>query len=145
MCTARTSESLMSRTKRVPKLGEKSLNKTQKRFPRSSSLYLCQRRLGLKQPERHLHSAVHLVGREQRGAGLLPLASRVIQRTEAAVAVRLERAHAQLLGEGQSLLVVGASWFDLRGLVMHGDVAEEVERPGLVASLPVHVGELVRL
>src|SRR5215475_1540017 len=135
----------MSMLSGVTALGEKSLTKTPKRLPRSSSLYLCQRRLGLKQPERHLHSAVHLVGRGQRGAGLLPLARRAIQRPEAAVAVRLERAHAQLLGEGQRLLVVSGSWFDLRGLVMPGDVAEEVERPGLVASLPVHVGELVRL
>ena len=38
---------------------------------------------------------IHLDSRRQRGAGLLLLASGGIQRAEAAVAVRLERAHGQ--------------------------------------------------
>ena len=36
--------------------------------------YLCQRGLGLRQPEGHVHGAVHCYGRRQRGTGLLPLA-----------------------------------------------------------------------
>ena len=45
--------------------------------------------------------------RRQRGAGLLPLAGRGVQRAKAQVAVGLERAHAEFLGQGQGLLVVG--------------------------------------
>src|SRR5215475_4756814 len=36
---------------------------------------LRQQRLGLGEPEGHLHGAIHLNGRRQRGAGLLPLAA----------------------------------------------------------------------
>ena len=52
-------------------------------------------------------------GSGQRGAGLLPLAGLAIQRAEAAVAVGHERAHAEFLGQGEGLLVVG---FGLRGI-----------------------------
>src|ERR1700758_3106808 len=45
--------------------------------------------------------------------GLLPLSCRGIQRAEAEVAVRLEWAHAEFLGQG--LLVVGFGLDDLRG------------------------------
>ena len=44
---------------------------------------------------------------DERGTGLLPLAGRGIQRAQAAVAVGLERAHAQFLGQGEGLAVVG--------------------------------------
>ena len=57
----------------------------------------------------------------------------------------LERAHAQLLGQGQGPAVVDCRWLALGGLVMHSDVAEEVECPSLVASAPVRLGERVRL
>jgi hypothetical protein len=40
----------------------------------SSSLHLRQRRLGLWQPEAHIHTSIHLDSRRQRGTGLLPLA-----------------------------------------------------------------------
>ena len=68
------------------------------------------------QPERHVHGPVQLDGGGQLGAGLLPLAGRGIQRAEAAVAVGLERAHAQLLGQGEGLAVVGFGRLDLRGI-----------------------------
>jgi hypothetical protein len=65
------------------------------RPPRSWPLHLRQRRLGLREPEGPLHSAVHFDSHRQRGLGLLSLADLGIQRTKAPVAVRLERAHAQ--------------------------------------------------
>ena len=46
---------------------------------------------------------VHLDGRRQRGTSLLLLAGRRIQRAQAAVAVRLERTHAEFLGQGEGL------------------------------------------
>src|SRR5215510_16046856 len=73
------------------------------------SLHLCQCRLCLGQPEGHVHGAVHLDGGGQGGANLLPLAGCRIQRAEATVAVGLERAHPEILGQGDSLVVIGSS------------------------------------
>ena len=67
--------------------------------------HLRQHRLYLGQPEGHLHGAIHLHGGGQRSTGLLLLACLGVQHAEAAVAVRLERAHAQFLGQDESLLV----------------------------------------
>src|SRR2546429_3737117 len=77
---------------------EESRKKASERFLRSALLYLGQRRLGLREPERHLHGTVHLHGRGQFSTGLLPLAGGRIQRAETPVAVGHERAHAQYLG-----------------------------------------------
>ena len=46
-------------------------------------------------------------GRGQCGAGLLWPSGLGIQCAEAAVAVRLERAHAQLVGQGEGVPVMG--------------------------------------
>src|SRR5262249_32935053 len=73
----------------------------------SSRCYLRQRRLGLVQPERPVHGAARVDSCRQRGVGLLLLADRSIQRAEAPVAVGLERAHAEFLGEGEGLVVMG--------------------------------------
>src|SRR5262245_42448631 len=64
---------------------------------RCSREHLCQRRFCFGEPEGHLHSTVHLDGRGECDVGLLHLASRGIQHTDAAVAVRLEWTHAELL------------------------------------------------
>src|SRR5262249_28532399 len=53
----------------------------------SYATHLRQRRLGLGQPEGHLHRAVKRDGCGQLGTGLLPLGSRGIQRAKATVAV----------------------------------------------------------
>ena len=98
-------------------------------------LHLCQRRLGLGQPEGHVHGAVQLDGSGQLGAGLLPLARLGVQRAEAEVAVGQERAHAQLLGQGYGLLVGGCGRLDLRGSALRGDLAEEPQGLGLVGPL----------
>ena len=43
----------------------------------------------------------------------------------------LERAHAQLFGQGEGLLVVGGGLVDVRGSAMRGNVAEDVAKMGL--------------
>ena len=115
-------------------------------------LHLRQRRFGLGQPEGHIHSTVELDGGRECSAGLLWLAALGIQRAQAEVAVRLERAHAQLFGERYGLLVGGCGWFDLRGIAMCGDLAEQSQTPRLMALLLVvtggcqgALGKLVRL
>jgi hypothetical protein len=52
------------------------------------------------------------------------------------MAVRLERAHAQRLGQGQGLTVGGCGSLGLRGMVVRIDLTEEPQGPGLIyASL----------
>jgi hypothetical protein len=65
------------------------------------------------QPEGHLHRAIHLDGGRELVAGLLLLAELAVQHPQAAVAVGLQRAHAQLLGQSQGLAVVAGGWLDL--------------------------------
>src|SRR4029453_12904290 len=72
-------------------LGVKSLNKARERVPRLASLHLCQHRLGLWEPEGHVHTPIHLHRHRQRGTALLLLTSRGIQQAQAAVAVCLDR------------------------------------------------------
>ena len=90
-----------------------------------SLFHLRQRRLYLRQPEGHLHGAIHLHGGGQLSAGLLLLASLGVQHAEAAVAVGLERAHAQLFGQGEGLLVVGFGLLALWWFALRRNVAEE--------------------
>jgi hypothetical protein len=53
----------------------------------------------------------------------------------------VERAHSELLAEGGSLSVEALGLFRIEELALRGDVAEEPERVGLVASLLVLAGE----
>lgn len=85
----------------------------------------CQRLLGLREPEGHLHVAVQVDGGGQGGTRLLPLALSDIQHAEAAVTVGLERTHPQLFGEGEGLLVVVFGLLVLQWLALCRDVAEE--------------------
>ena len=62
------------------------------------------------------HGTVQVDGGGECGTGRLPLAGLGVQRAEAAVAVGLERAHAQLLGQGEGLAVVGVGRLGLRGM-----------------------------
>ena len=57
------------------------------------------------------------------------------------MAVGLERAHAQLFGQGEGLAVVGGGLLVLPGLVMRGDRAEESQVVGLLSPFPVGLGE----
>jgi hypothetical protein len=59
--------------------------------------------------------------------GLLWSAALYIQRTEATVAVGLERAHAKLLGQGEGLAVVSGGLVDVRGLALCGDLSKDLQ------------------
>ena len=110
-----------------------------------AATHLRQRRLGLGQPERHLHGMVEVDGRCQFHAGLLPLACLGIQGAETVVAVRLEGAHTQFFGQGEGLLVVGFSLRDIKGVGMGMDSAKLVQRVRLVPAfleLPSQVERL---
>ena len=61
------------------------------------------------------------------------------------MAVGLERAHAQLLGQGEGLAVVGFGLRRLRRIAPRGDRAEEAQRIRLVATFLVRTGECERL
>jgi len=50
------------------------------------------------------------------------------------VAVGLERAHAQVLGEGEGLAVMGCGLVDVWGLATHGNIAEETVGMRLIAA-----------
>jgi hypothetical protein len=56
------------------------------------------------------------------------------------VAVGLEWAHAKFLGQGQGLPVIVCGRFDLRGLTLRRNVAEETQGIRLVATFLVLAG-----
>jgi hypothetical protein len=50
-----------------------------------------------------------------------------VESAEVTVAVRLERTHAQLLGQGERLAVMSGSLVEVRGGTMRGNLAEEAQ------------------
>ena len=54
----------------------------------------------------------------------------------------LERAHAQLLGQGEGLAVVAGGGLDLWGRLARRALAQEPQGPGLVAALLILAGEI---
>ena len=122
-------------------MGEALRNKARECFPRSSPLYLGQRRLGLGQPERHVHGPIHLDGRSQLGAGLLALAGGGIERAKGTVAVRHEWTHAECVGQGEGLLVVGVGLAVLWWLTSRRNVAQEAQGIRLIATFLVLTSE----
>jgi hypothetical protein len=54
--------------------------------------------------------------------------------------VGLERAHAQCLGQGEGLAVIGFCSRALRGIALSGNVAEEAQGIRLVAIFLVRTG-----
>src|SRR4029450_2336362 len=106
----------------------------------SRSLHLRQRCFRLRQPEGHVHGSVKRDGSGEISVGLLSLAARGIQRAQAAVAVGLEGAHAEFLGQGEGLAVVGFGWLTLWGIAMRCNVAKEVQGICLVATFLVLAG-----
>ena len=114
-------------------------------LPWSSPLHLCQRRLRLGQPEGHLHSPVQVDGSRQLCTGLLPLTGRGIQRAEAPVAVGLERAHAEFVGQGESLAVVDFRLHNIGGIGVGLDGAELVQRARLIPTFFELPGQVERL
>ena len=97
--------------------------------------------LRLREPERHFHSTIQFDGGGEFWAGLLPLAGCGIQRTETTLAVGLEWAHAEFLGQSQGLSVVGFSLCGVRGLALCCDLAKQPEGPCLIAAFPALTGE----
>src|SRR4029450_4700355 len=65
-----------------------------------------------------------------------------VERTQATVAVGLERAHAECRGQSQSLTVGGFGQFGLRGLAVRVDLAEESQGPGLLTLLRLRAADL---
>src|SRR5262249_52339816 len=61
------------------------------------------------------------------------------------MAVGLERAHAERVGQGQGLLVVGFSLVDVMGSAMPDNIAQEPQDPRLVAPFLVGTSELESL
>ena len=88
----------------------------------------------------HVHGTVQPNGHGQLSARLLPLACPGVQCAEAEVTVRLERTHAEFLGQGQSLMVVGFCQSGLRRLTPRRDLAEEAQGIRLVAMFLVRTG-----
>jgi hypothetical protein len=71
-------------------------------------VHLCQRGLYRMQPEGHVHGAVQRASGGQLRVGLFYPPYPPIQGAEAVVAVGLERAHTEFIGQGQGLPVVVA-------------------------------------
>jgi hypothetical protein len=95
----------------------------------------------LGQPEGHVHVTVQLDSRGQLGASLLPLSYLDVQRAETEVAVRLEWTHAEILGQGEGLAVVGFGLFNLWRLASRRNVVEEAQGIRLVAAFLMCAGE----
>src|SRR5262249_23047517 len=108
-------------------------------------LHLRQRCFGLWQPEGHLHRLVQREGSGERGTGQLPLTCLRIQQPKAALAVRLERAHAQLLGQGEGLAVVADGGLALWERLARRALTQQPQGPGLVVTLLVLTGEVESL
>src|SRR5262249_912766 len=119
--------------------------KARRHVPQSALLYLCRRCLGLWEPENHLHSTVHFESRRQCDPSLLALASLRIQHAEPPVAVRLERAHTQFVGQGKGLLVGGFGLLGIRGGGVGLDDAKLVQRERLRAAVLLLLGQVERL
>ena len=58
------------------------------------------------------------------------------------MAMGLERAHAEFLGQGEGLAVVRFGQCALQGIAMRCNIAEEPQGPRLASPLLVRVGEI---
>ena len=56
------------------------------------------------------------------------------------MAVGLEGAHAELVGQGEGLAVVAGNGLDLGGSAVRGDLSQEPQGPGLMAAFVVLTG-----
>src|SRR5207245_4542160 len=97
--------------------------------------------LGLLQPVRHPHLAVH----RRRGGEMLPrqlaLARAPVELTEAEVAMRDEGTHAEFGGYGEGLQVIIFGRFGLRELTPRRNLAEKPQDICLSASFLMRTGE----
>jgi len=67
-----------------------------------------------------------------------------VQRAETVVTVRLQRVHAEFLGQGEGLLIVGLGLLDIRRLAPCCDVAEQTQGIRLIATFLALTGECQR-
>ena len=111
---------------------------------RLAPVQLGQRRRGVGEPKGHRHRPILLDGGGQVGASLGAASDHGIKPAEAKVAMGLERAHAQFLGQGEGLTEVGFGFFDMRGFATCGTLAEEAQGIGLVAPFLALTGECQR-
>jgi len=58
--------------------------------------------------------------------------------------VGLERAHAEFLGQGKGLAVMGGSFVDIRGSVMRSNLTEEAQGICFIAAFLSRTGECQR-
>jgi hypothetical protein len=105
------------------------------------ALHLRQYGFGLGEPEGHVHGPVEDNGGGQGGAGLLALAGGSVQGAETQVAVRLQRTHAEFLGQCQGLLVAGCSLCEIRGIGVGIDDTKLVQRQCLIPMFLVLPGQ----
>lgn len=97
----------------------------------------CRLRLG--QPEGHLHGTVQVDGGRDLTAGFLTLPDFGIESPKAVMAMGLEWAHSECLGQVQGLLVVRFGLFGLRGIGVGMDGTKLVQRQRLLsAGLDLH-------
>src|SRR5205823_3069177 len=90
----------------------------------------------------HLHVLVHLAGAGKLGLRLLVTPYALVERAEAEVTVGRERPRTELLGQGERLAVVALGLVGLWRVAVGGDLAQEAQRPGLVAAFLVVTGEI---
>jgi hypothetical protein len=76
-------------------------------------------------------------GGSESGAGLLSLASLRVEGAETEVAVRLQRTHAEFLGQGEGLAVVSFGGLDFWRFPLCGNVTEETQGIRLVSPFLV--------
>jgi hypothetical protein len=95
---------------------------------------LRQYRFCLRQPEGHVHAAVQVDGSGQCDPSLHRSPSLAVEFTKAVVAVGLEGAHAEFLGQGEGLAVVSFGFCSLHGLALCRNVAEAPQCPGLLPT-----------
>jgi hypothetical protein len=86
---------------------------------------LHERRPRLGEPKGHVHGTVEVDCRGELSVCLLRLACPGMQHSQAKMAVGLERAHAECLGEGEGLAVIAFGWLDLQRILPRRDLAED--------------------
>src|SRR5262245_15043241 len=97
----------------------------------------------LRQPEAHVHLAVHRRGGTEV-FGLGPRGPPLTELGEPAVTMRDERAHPQLGGQRQRLLISALGVSARRWIASRVDLAEEPQGVRLVAALAVCAGQTER-
>ena len=88
--------------------------------------------VGLLEPARHVHGAVHHRGSREVLSSLLLLADVRVELAEAEMAVSDERAHAQRLGKSERLSVARFSFCCIHRIAPRHDLAQRPERPRFV-------------